>query len=84
MNLKTNEEYEQRRNRQTSNVRSVLDYAMGIVIICIGLFLLFRFSFDIRLNKLYPPDVFDKIYGVVAILYGCWRIYRGYKKKYFK
>ncbi len=81
MNLKTNEEYEQRRSQQVSKIRSVLDYTMGVVIIGIGLFLAFRYAFNIKLNKIYPPDVFDKVYGALAILYGCWRLYRGYKKK---
>ncbi|MGE9312342.1 hypothetical protein ACLOAU_11870 [Niabella sp. CJ426] len=81
MSLKTNEEYEQRRTRQVSKIRAVLDYAMGILIVGIGLFLVFRSSFNIKLNKIYPPDVFDKVYGVLTILYGCWRLYRGYKKK---
>lgn len=84
MSTKSNEEYEQERNRQVSRVRSVLDYAMGTVIVCIGLFLVFRYALNIQLNKLYPPDIFDKIYGVLAILYGAWRLYRAYKKNYFK
>jgi len=84
MNTKSNEEYEQERNRQVSRVRSVLDYAMGTVILFIGLFLVFRYALDIQLNKIYPPDIYDKIYGAVAILYGLWRLYRAYKKNYFK
>ncbi|MCH5599433.1 hypothetical protein [Niabella ginsengisoli] len=84
MSIKSNEEYEQQRNKQVSKMRSMFDYVMGTLIIFIGLFLLFRFMLDIRLNKLYPPDIFDKIYGILAILYGSWRLYRGYKKNYFK
>ena len=84
MSLKSNEEYEQQRNKQVSKMRSVLDYAMGFVIVFIGLFLAFRSQFDLSLNKRFPPDIWDKVYGVLALLYGIWRIYRGYKKKYFK
>ena len=84
MSIKSNEEYEQQRNRQVSKIMSVLNYAMGLVIVLIGLFLIFRFMLDIRLNKLYPPDIYDKIYGSVAVLYGTCRLYRAYKKIYFK
>ncbi|HMR83229.1 MAG TPA: hypothetical protein PKE30_08860 [Niabella sp.] len=81
MSTKSNEEYEQERSRQVSKVRSVLDYAMGSVIVFIGLFLIFRYALNIQLNKIYPPDVFDKVYGAIALLYGLWRLYRAYKKK---
>lgn len=84
MSIKTNEEYERNRNRQVSGMRSVLDYAMGVLIIFIGIFLMLRYKFDIGLNKQFPPDVWDKVYGIIAILYGAWRLYRGYKKNYFK
>lgn len=84
MSIKTNEEFEVERNKQVSKMRSSLDYAMGVLIVFIGAFLLFRFKLDIGLNKRFPPDIFDKIYGGLAILYGAWRIYRGYKKNYFK
>lgn len=84
MEHKSNEDYEQQRNRQVSRMRSVLDYAMGVLIILIGLFLIFRFKLNIGLNKTYPPDQWDKLYGALAVAYGSWRIYRGYKKNYFK
>ena len=84
MSSKLNEEYEKKRNRQVSKMRSALDYAMGIIIILIGLFLIIRYRLDIKLNKIYPPDALDKVYGVIALLYGTWRVYRAYKKNYFK
>lgn len=85
MNFKLNEEYENKRNRAVSRMRSYLDYAMGAVIIFVGLFLLLRYKLEISLNKIYPPDIWDKVYGIIAILYGSWRVYRGIKKKnYFK
>ncbi|MFT4093419.1 MAG: hypothetical protein QM640_07250 [Niabella sp.] len=84
MSIKSNEEYEKNRNRQVSGMRSVLDYAMGVLIIFIGIFLFFRFRLNIDLNKRFPPDIWDKVYGIIAIIYGGWRLYRGYKKNYFK
>lgn len=84
MTLESNEDYEKQRNEQVSKIRSMLDYAMGGVIIAIGIFLIIRYKLNVSLNKIYPPDVLDKVYGIIVILYGCWRIYRGNKKNYFK
>ncbi len=84
MNNKLNEAYEQQRRRQVSKMRAVLDYAMGMMIVFIGLFLILRFKLDLPLNKKFPPDIWDLAYGGLAILYGAWRIYRGHKKNYPK
>lgn len=84
MTLKTTEDYEQRRNKQVSGMRSTLDYAMGAIILGVGAFLLFRHLLDIDFNKSFPPDTSDKVFGVVFLLYGCWRLYRGYKKNNFR
>ena len=78
------EEYEQRKRKQISLMRSLLDYGLGTAIIIAGLFLFFRDRFDLNFNENYPPNYMDRIFGGVCILYGAWRIYRGYKKNYFK
>jgi uncharacterized membrane protein (DUF106 family) len=77
------EEYEQKKEKQLSLMRPVMDYVMGIVIIVIGLFFLFlRHKAGIGVNYyLRKPDILDKVLGGICLLYGCWRIYRGYKKK---
>ena len=77
------EEYEKKRRKQVSSMRSIMDYAMGIVIIILGFFFFFREKFKLELNVSHPPNYMDKILGVVCVLYGAWRIYRGYKKNYF-
>jgi len=79
MSVKSNEEYEQQREHQVSRLRAVLMYIMGAVFIFIGLFLIFRDQMNWALNKRFPPDMYDKIYGIVAAVYGGWRIYRAYK-----
>lgn len=78
------EEYEKRKRKEVSVARSVKDYVMGIVILLLGIFFFFRNRFDLDLNRSFPPDLTDKILGVVSMIYGSWRIYRGYQKKYFK
>ncbi len=78
------EEYEKRKRKQVSLTRSMLDYGMGIIILLIGIFFFFRDRFDLDINRGLPPDSTDKVMGVVSMIYGSWRIYRGYQKKYFK
>jgi hypothetical protein len=77
------EEYEKRKRKQVSGMRSIMDYGMGILIVLGGAFLFFRDKFDLDLNRRYPPDNFEKFFAVICVLYGAWRIYRGYQKKYF-
>jgi threonine/homoserine/homoserine lactone efflux protein len=78
------EDYEKRKKKQVSLMRSVMDYGMGILILALGIFFFFRNKFDVPFNEKFPPNEIDKIFGAVCMLYGGWRIYRGYKKKYFK
>jgi hypothetical protein len=65
-------------------MRSLLDYGMGILIMAAGFFFFFREHFNTALNERRPPDEIDKIFGVLCFLYGAWRIYRGYKKNYYR
>jgi len=78
------EEYEKKKRKQVSFMRAIMDYAMGTVILCLGLFFFFRDKFKLEFNVKFPPNYMDKILGVVFVLYGAWRIYRGYKKNYFQ
>ena len=78
------EEYEKKKRKQISFMKSLLDYGMGLMIVLAGLFFFFRVKFHLSFNEQFPPNNIDKIFGVICIAYGCWRMYRGYKKNYFK
>lgn len=78
------EEYEKKKQKQVSGMRAILDYGMGLVIVCLGIFFLLRDKLNLSFNKSYPPDYTDKILGGLFLVYGLWRTYRGYKKNYFK
>lgn len=79
------EEYEKKKKRQVSQMRSLMDYGMGIIIVGAGVFFFFRSKLgNIPLNERFPPNDVDKIFGAVCLIYGGWRIYRGYKKNYFR
>jgi hypothetical protein len=78
------EEYEKQKRKRVSLMRSVLDYGMGIMIVIAGIFFLFRTKIPTKLNDRFPPNEIDIVFGSMCILYGSWRIYRGYKKNYFR
>jgi len=79
------EEYERNKRKQISNMRSLMDFGMGLIIFLAGMFFFFRSKFGkISLNERFPPDDIDKIFGAFCIIYGAWRIYRGFKKNYFR
>jgi hypothetical protein len=78
------DEYEQKKRRQIALMKSLLDYGMGFLILAAGIFFFIRNWLNISFNERFPPNDMDKIFGGICIIYGCWRIYRGYKKNYFR
>ena len=82
--LRMFEEYEKKKRKQVALMRSLLDYGMGLLIVLAGLFFIFRHKFKLSLNENFPPNDIDKIFGAICLIYGTWRIYRGYKKNYFR
>jgi hypothetical protein len=77
------DEYENERRRQVSVRRSIADYGMGVIFMLIGFYFLL---YDILDISIFPrkPSAMDKLIGVLFLAYGGWRIYRGYKKNYFR
>jgi hypothetical protein len=78
------EEYEKQKRKQVTFRRALVDYSIGLMITAMGVFFLLRDKFNLQFNERFPPNHIDKIFGVICLLYGGWRIYRGYKKNYFK
>lgn len=78
------DDYELRKRRQIGLMKSLLDYGIGIMIIIAGFFLFFRDKMDLEFNEIFPPNFVDLLFGGLCVLYGSWRVYRGYKKNYFK
>ncbi len=70
-----------RRRRGYEMRRSVLDYGMGIMIFGFGIFFLLapRWGFEFSVD-----DTMRNIFSGLCIVYGGWRCYRGYARKYFK
>ncbi len=79
------EQYEKARRKQEGRIRAargIMDMVFGLLIVGIGVFFLLREKFGWNLSTLQQPNIWDKAAGVLFVLYGGWRIYRGYRKKY--
>lgn len=78
------EEYRDQERKKVSRVRSVMDYIMGGLLIFIGIcFLLYE---QLNLKQIFrrPHSSLDYVIAVLFVAYGAWRIYRGYKKHYYR
>jgi threonine/homoserine/homoserine lactone efflux protein len=77
------EEYEQKRRKQVGRMRSVVDYTMGALFTLLGIYFLVYESMGWNVFDREPSSI-DYFIGGLFIVYGAWRIYRGYKKNYFR
>ncbi len=77
------EEFENKKEKQITQMRTISNYGMGIFFFCLGVFFLVYESFGIEMVGRESSPL-DKFIGGLFIVYGCWRIYRGYKKNYIK
>lgn len=69
------------KERNTRMMRSIMDWGMGILWLCMGVFFIFVKHFSRILAAQYDDPVM-KWFGVVCVVYGVFRMYRGYKKNY--
>ena len=73
---------EDKRQKAYANRRAIMDYGMGFIYTAMGLFFLFSDRLGIELE--FPTKPFSWIFAGLCLLYGGFRIYRGYKKNYFR
>ena len=64
-------------------MRSIMDYGMGVLWTGMGVFLIFIKKFSTGLELRYDATTLGT-FGAVCMVYGIFRIYRGYKKNYLK
>jgi hypothetical protein len=74
-------EYDDKKLRAYRNRRALMDYGMGILYLAAGGFLLLANRLGRELDFL--PEPYSYIFGGLLLIYGVFRIYRGYKKNYF-
>jgi hypothetical protein len=61
-----------------------MDMFMGGLFVLIGLYFLTYVKLNINVLMREPSPLLDTVIGIVFILYGAWRIRRGYKKDYYR
>jgi hypothetical protein len=71
------------RNKGYVRMKSIMDYGMGVLWVGMGIFITFVQKFDAGIAERLNDPMF-KVLGGVFIVYGLFRIYRGYKKNYFR
>lgn len=79
------EEFENTPDSKTKRyvlMKSIMDFGMGFIYLGIGIIIFF--SKEFHLNNNFSDSTIAKIFAVVVIIYGSWRIYRGIKKDYYK
>lgn len=77
-------DYDENKKKQISSMRAITDYGMGIFFTLLGLVFLFHEQLGIDFSRFSKTSAIDILFGVISLAYGIWRIYRGYKKQYFK
>ena len=70
--------YEENRRKSSAMLRSVYDYVMGVLWLSLGIVFLFHEKLGINVD--FDPAL-ETIFGVACVLYGAFRLYRGFKKK---
>ncbi|MFN8244121.1 MAG: hypothetical protein U0X40_08720 [Ferruginibacter sp.] len=71
------------REKNVVKMRSIVNYTMGLFFIGVG----FLFMFPVKAIQpriaQYDPTMI-KIFAILCWVYGLFRIYRGYRKNYFR
>lgn len=75
--------YDKERRKQMTVRRAIADYSMGTIFFLLGVFFLIHKLLGIEFGT-NRSTALDTVFGIMCVLYGGWRIYRGYKKNYFK
>ena len=71
------------RDKGLVRMKSFTNYVMGTFLICAGLFFLFPTAKTAPFINKYDPSMI-KLFSIICFIYGFFRIYRGYKKNYFR
>jgi len=71
---------EESRKKSYELRRSILDYGMGVIIFCFGIFFLVAPKLGVPIGI---DDTFRYIFSGLCLLYGVFRVYRGRQKNYF-
>lgn len=81
MSLEEFEDAPDQKTRRYMGMKSIMDIGMGIIYVGIGVLMLFAKQFHFQ-NE-FIDSIIGKVFAVLIIGYGSWRVYRGIKKDYF-
>ena len=76
------DDLELKRRRAYANRRAIMDIGMGFIYAVMGGFFLLARPLGFTID--FPPVPFNYIFGALCLMYGGFRIYRGFKKNYFR
>ena len=80
MSTDSEDKFMAKKRKAYLNRRSVMDYGMGLIIAGFGVF----FAFSDKLGFEFTIDpILRYAFAGLCLVYGLFRIYRGYKKNYF-
>lgn len=82
MSLEEFEENSDPKTRRYVLMKSIMDLGMGLIYIGVGFVILF--AKKIGLTNDFVESTPGKIFAVMVMLYGLWRLYRGIKKDYLR
>lgn len=74
-------DYDDKKLKAYRNRRALMDFGMGILYLAAGGFLMLAKRLGRQLDFLPEPYIY--VFGGLLLIYGGFRIYRGYKKNYF-
>lgn len=72
---------EEKKMRAYATRRAIMDIGMGVIYAGVGAF--FALSEKLGMEIVFPSP-FSYIFGGICLLYGGFRIYRGFRQNYFK
>jgi small neutral amino acid transporter SnatA (MarC family) len=76
------EDFQEQERKRMTRVKSTVDYTMGILFFVIGVYFLVYDRMGINVFG-WPASQFH-LFGGLLVLYAAWRVYRGYKKDYYR
>jgi len=77
------EDSQEQQRKRMSRMRSVMDFIMGIILLVAGFYFLTYEKLGVNIFRRTPSGI-DYFIGALFVLYGIWRIYRGFKKDYYR
>ena len=71
------------KDKRYIRMRSIMDMGMGLLWSAMGIFFIFIRYFNTGWEARFD-DPAMKAFGGICLLYGVWRVYRGYRKNYLR